>query len=144
MSKWPCPLRLKRMVRGFTLRLGFESLADGFCDGVIRFRRGYDALGAGKLNACSEGIQLLHGCGLREPEIDDVRDEWSHAMVAKAAGVNAGRNKRTAECVHLDQRSKVASVAKVVCKTALGETGARSRLHGDHVRVHFPLILRPR
>ena len=44
----------------FSFRFGLQGLADDSGDGVVGLRRGNDALGAGKLNAGGEGVQLLH------------------------------------------------------------------------------------
>ena len=84
------------MVRGFSFGPGFESLADGLGDGVVGLGRGNDAFSARKLNAGGECVQLLHGCGFGQSEIDNVRDERSHSVIAQAAGVNSRRNKRAA------------------------------------------------
>ena len=122
-------------------RFGFEGLADGFGDGVVGFGRGHDAFGAGKLNAGSECIELLHGGGFGQAEIDDMRDQRRHAVIAQAAGVNSRRNKGAAQGVHLDQRRQMAGVAEVVSEAALGEAGAGGGLHGHDARVALALEL---
>ena len=81
--------------------LGFESLVNGFGDGVIGFGRGYDALGARELHTGGEGVELLHGDGIGEPEIDDVRNQRRHAVITQAAGVNARRHEGAAQGMHL-------------------------------------------
>ena len=135
MSKWPWPLRLKRIVARLAFRLGFERLADGFGDGVVGFRRGNDALGAGELNAGGEGVKLLHRGGFDQSQVHDVRDQRRHAVVAQAAGMNSRRHEGAAQRVHLDQRRQVAGVAEVVSESALGEARAGGRFDGHNARV---------
>ena len=105
------------MVRGLpsAWRAGF---ADGPGDGVVGLGRGDDALGAGELDAGGKGVELLDGAGFDQAEVHDVRDQRGHAVVAQAAGVDAGRHEGAAQGVHLDQRGEVAGVAEVV-----GEAG---------------------
>ena len=86
-------------------------------------------------------IELLHGCGFGQAEIDDVRNQRRHAVIAQAAGVNSRRHKGAAEGVHLDQRREMAGVAEVVSEAALGEAGAGGGLDGHDARVALALEL---
>ena len=109
--------------------------------GVVGFRRGNDALGAGELDAGGKGFELLHAGRLDQSEFQHVRNQRRHAVIAQSAGMDSGRDEGGAERVHLDQRGEVAGVAEIVREGALGEAGAGGRFHGNHARVALSLDL---
>ena len=62
-------------------------------------------------------------------------DHRRHAVIAEAAGVEAGRNEARAKRVHLDERRQVSCVAEIVGVGAAREARAGGRLHGDDAHL---------
>src|SRR5215217_345215 len=71
---------------------GLERLVDGDADGVRRFRRGNDALGATEEHRRLEGSALLDSRCLDQPLLEKHADQWRGAVVSQAAGVDASRD----------------------------------------------------
>src|SRR5436309_10567941 len=111
--------------------LGPLGLVDHDPDRVGRLRRRDDALAARELHRRLEGGELRHRGRLDHALVVELADQRRHAVVAQAAGVQRRRDERVAERVHLHQRREPDGVAEIVDVLALGETGARGRLHRD-------------
>ena len=79
--------------------------------------------------------------GFGQSQIDDMRNQRRHAVIAQPAGMDSGRNERAAQGVHLHQRGQVAGIAEVIGKAALGQAGASGRFDGNHARAALALEL---
>src|SRR5205807_6826928 len=106
---------------GLAFLLAAQRLVDRATHRVRRLRRWDDALATRELDARLEARLLVIGARLDQPELVGVRHQRRHAVVAQAAGVEAGRDEGRAERVHLDQRREVRGVAEVVGVLAAGE-----------------------
>ncbi len=108
---------------------------------MVGFGRGNDALGARKLNAGREGVQLLYARGFDQAQIEHMRDQRRHAVIAQAAGVNSGRDEGAAQRVHLDQRREMAGVAEVVSERPLVRLGQAAGSTATTRASHLPFEL---
>ena len=131
MSKWPWPDRLNTMVSALpsALQRRASSMAQ---------RTAWVASGAGtmpsrarELHARLEAGDLVIGAGLDQAEVVDVRHQRPHAVIAQAAGMEAGRNEGRAERVHLDQRRQMRGVAEIIGIFSARQRRAGGRLDGD-------------
>ena len=119
------------MVRGFpsALAASASSMAPRMaCDDSGRRD---DGLGAGEGDRRLEAGELADGAGLDEAVVQQLRDQRRGAVVAQAAGVDAGRHEVVAERVHLDHRRHPGGVAEVEVVDALGQRRAGGRLDGQ-------------
>ena len=132
MSKWPWPHRLNRITLRLAGLLGLQRLVDRALDRMVRLGRRQDALDAGEVDPGLEALDLVVRDRLDQAEVQQVADHRRHAVVAQAAGVEAGRDELGAERVHLDQRRQVPGVAEVVGVPAAGQRRAGHRLARDH------------
>ena len=114
-------------------RLAPERLVDRALDRVVRLGRRQDALDPREVDAGLEALELVVGDRLDQALVEQVAHHRRHAVVAQAAGVEAGRDELRAQRVHLDQRRQVAGVAEVVGEPAAGQRRAGGRLAGDHL-----------
>ena len=99
-----------------------------------------DALGAGELHAGLEGGDLRHRHRLDQAFVQQLRHQRRIAVVAQAAGVDAGRHEVVAQRVHLHQRRVAGDVAVVVGVDALGQRRAGGRLDRHAAQVRSALV----
>ena len=117
--------------------LAAQRFVDRDLDGVRRFRRGDDALGARELQRRLEGGELRHRDRLDHALVVELAHQRRHPVIAQAAGVQRRRHEAVAERVHLHQRRHADRVAEIVGVFPLGEARARGGLDGDDARLLF-------
>ena len=83
------------------------------------------------------------GARLDQAELLGVRHQRRHAVIAQAAGVEAGRNEGRAERVHLDQRRQMRGVAEIVGVFAARQRRAGGRLDRDDAALAAAAQLQP-
>src|SRR5262249_56465880 len=108
-----------------------QRLVDRAAHRVRRLRRRHDALAARELDAGLEAGDLVIGTRLDQAEFADMRDERRHAVIAQPAGMEARRDERRSERVHLDERREMRGVAEIIGVFALGQGWAGGGLDRD-------------
>src|SRR5919112_162323 len=114
---------------------GLERQVYGGFDGVRHLRSGHDPFRPGESYPGLEGGVLGVGPRLDESLVCQRRDYGGVAVVTQSAGVDAARNERVPERIHLHHRGGACGVAEVVSVAALRKRGARGRLDGHDARA---------
>src|SRR5712691_3436280 len=96
-------------------------------------RRCEDPLAPGEQNSRGENIVLQVRLSANQTVEDELRDQGSDTVVAKAASMDRSRDKVVAKRMHRDQRRQHARVAEVVREKATRQRRASSRLTGEHL-----------
>src|ERR1019366_6814290 len=84
--------------------LAAQRLVNGATHRVVGLRRRHDALATRELAAGFEAGLLVVGPRLEQSELLGMLLQRRHALIAQAAGVEAGRDEGRTERMHLDQR----------------------------------------
>src|SRR5262245_1890388 len=74
------------------LALAAQCFVDRATHRMRRLRRRHDPFAARELNAGFEAGDLVIGARLDQAELGDMRNQRRHAVIAQAAGMEAGRN----------------------------------------------------
>ncbi len=131
MSKWPWPERLKNSVFASPLSL----FVDAGSDGVVGLGRGHDAFGAGEGDAGLEGGELRYGHRFDQLLVIELRYQRRVAVVAQAAGVDAGWHEVVAEGVHQHHWRELGGVAEIIGVVAARQGGTGFGFHRNQTHL---------
>src|SRR3984957_13806532 len=109
----PVAAQIEQDGRRFPFLPRFQRFIDRRADRMGCFRGRHDAFRAGELNARLEARVLVVSPRLDQPELLAVADQRRHAVIAQAAGMEAGRDKLRSQRMHLDEGSEMSGVAEV-------------------------------
>src|ERR1700730_9832359 len=95
---------------------------------MAALRRRHNALGARKHDPGLKTGVLMYRPRFYEFELLEVTDERGHSVIAQSAGVEAGRNERGAQRMHLHERREMRCIAEIVGVSPARERGTGGRL----------------
>ena len=131
MSKWPWPLKVKTMHRGWLSFFGLEGFVDGDADGVGGFRGRDESFGGDKNFGGVEDGGLFDPDGVDDPHFLEATDERRLPVITEPAGVDGGRNEIVAESIHFEQGGQLCKIPEIVDELAAGQGWATGRLGGE-------------
>ncbi len=127
--------QVEENVLALAFLLAAQRLVDRSADRVVGFGRGQDAFSAGKHHSGLKAGELWIGLRFDQPQLLEVANERSHAVIAQSPRVEPWRHEGRAERVHLGERGEMRRVTEVVSILAFGERRTRRRLHRDEAHV---------
>ena len=101
------------------------------------FRRRKDALYSGELLRRLKHSGLLYRTRLHITVVVKLRQDRTHAVIAKSSRVICRRDESASKRVHLRERTYHSGVAEIICKDAPCEARAGSRLNSDKLIVRL-------